>query len=119
MSCDGWDITTVEGLGNHRGGLGRVQERLAAFHGTQCGFCSPGMVMTMNSLLESSEETPSKEKIEKALSGNLCRCTGYRPILDAFKSFAADAPEEIKQKLADIEDVKIWYYVRRLRSVVS
>jgi xanthine dehydrogenase/oxidase len=101
----------VEGLGNHRDGLGRVQERLSSFHGTQCGFCTPGMIMAMNSLLEGgdSEETaagPTSAEIEKALDGNICRCTGYRPILDAFKSFASDDVSEADwDKVCDIEDI--------------
>ena len=76
--------------------------RLADYHGTQCGFCSPGMVMTMKSLIDSKEgaASPSKAEVENALDGNICRCTGYRPILDAFKTFASDG------KLSDIEDIK-------------
>eukprot|EP00095_Tigriopus_kingsejongensis_P005797 maker-scaffold88_size394946-snap-gene-2.26 protein:Tk05797 transcript:maker-scaffold88_size394946-snap-gene-2.26-mRNA-1 annotation:"hypothetical protein DAPPUDRAFT_313254" len=105
MSCHGWKITTVEGLGSTKVGLHPVQERLASFHGTQCGFCSPGMVMAMNSLRESQETEPTMDAIEGALDGNICRCTGYRPILDAFKSFAGDAPAELKAKITDIEDM--------------
>ena len=50
LSCDGWNIVTVEGLGDTKNGLHPIQERLAAFHGTQCGFCTPGMIMQMNRL---------------------------------------------------------------------
>ena len=103
LSCDEWEITTVEGIGSKRTGLSDVQGRLADFHGTQCGFCSPGMVMAMKSLIDSREgaAAPSTTEVENALDGNICRCTGYRPILDAFKTFASDAPG-----VSDIEDIK-------------
>ena len=52
LSCDGWHIVTIEGLGSTKEGLHPIQERLAAFHGTQCGFCTPGMVMQMNRLVK-------------------------------------------------------------------
>lgn len=65
-----------------------VQESLANAHGSQCGFCTPGFVMSMYALLRSSETPPSEEQIEEYLAGNLCRCTGYRPIIDAFRVFA-------------------------------
>nr|XP_054749459.1 xanthine dehydrogenase/oxidase-like [Lytechinus pictus] len=79
-------ITTVEGIGSCRDRLHVVQERLAKSHGSQCGFCSPGMVMSMYTLLRNNPK-PQVKDILRYLEGNLCRCTGYRPILDGFKSF--------------------------------
>lgn len=65
-----------------------LQESLARAHGSQCGFCTPGFIMSMYALLRSSQSPPSEEQIEECLAGNLCRCTGYRPIIDAFRVFA-------------------------------
>lgn len=87
-AVEGCHVVTVEGIGSGRLGLHPVQERLARAHGSQCGFCTPGFVMSMYSLLRSKPTAPTEEEIEEALAGNLCRCTGYRPILDAFKVFA-------------------------------
>ncbi|XP_056168904.1 xanthine dehydrogenase 1-like [Syzygium oleosum] len=81
-------VITVEGIGNRVHGLHPVQESLARAHGSQCGFCTPGFVMSMYALLRSSQSPPSEDQIDECLSGNLCRCTGYRPILDAFRVFA-------------------------------
>jgi xanthine dehydrogenase/oxidase len=69
-----------------------MQAQLANAHGSQCGFCTPGFVMSMYSLLRSTATPPRQEDIEEALAGNLCRCTGYRPILDAFAPFSVADP---------------------------
>ncbi len=102
-------MTTVEGLGSTAAGLSTEQDRLSKFHGTQCGYCTPGMVMSMHGLRKRTaakdSTEPVAEEVENLLDGNICRCTGYRPILDAFKSFSPDAPDDLKKKLADIEDL--------------
>ncbi|KAH7315284.1 hypothetical protein KP509_21G042700 [Ceratopteris richardii] len=87
-SVEGMHVITVEGIGNRQKGLHPIQESLASKHGSQCGFCTPGFVMSMYALLRSRKGLPSEEEVEENLSGNLCRCTGYRPILDAFRVFA-------------------------------
>uniref|UniRef100_A0A2I3H9A7 Xanthine dehydrogenase n=1 Tax=Nomascus leucogenys TaxID=61853 RepID=A0A2I3H9A7_NOMLE len=80
-------VTTVEGIGSTKTRLHPVQERIAKSHGSQCGFCTPGIVMSMYTLLRNQPE-PTMEEIENAFQGNLCRCTGYRPILQGFRTFA-------------------------------
>ncbi|XP_068627626.1 aldehyde oxidase 1-like [Battus philenor] len=101
-SCKDWDITTVEHLGNKLKGYHVIQTTLAENHGTQCGHCTPGWVMAMNSLLQCKKNLTMLE-IEKSFGSNVCRCTGYRPILHAFKKFAKDAPHW--EKIHDIEDL--------------
>ncbi|KAK9830775.1 hypothetical protein WJX74_006631 [Apatococcus lobatus] len=87
-AADGKHVVTVEGIGSLRSGLHPVQQRLATLHGSQCGFCTPGFVMAMYALLRATGGRPSEQQIRDNLAGNLCRCTGYRPIVDAFKVFA-------------------------------
>ncbi|KAG7267344.1 hypothetical protein CRUP_021563 [Coryphaenoides rupestris] len=84
-------VTTVEGIGSVARKLHPVQERIARAHGSQCGFCTPGIVMSMYALLRNNP-TPDMTHIEDAFQGNLCRCTGYRPILEGYKTFTKSAP---------------------------
>ncbi|RVE48162.1 hypothetical protein evm_007222 [Chilo suppressalis] len=105
MSCNNWDITTVEGIGNRKEGYHIIQKRLNHFFGSQCGHCSPGFVMNMYSLLNGSDHHLTEKEIEKAFGSNLCRCTGYRPILEAFKSLAIDVNQDLLRKVKDIEDI--------------
>ncbi|CAK1600928.1 unnamed protein product [Parnassius mnemosyne] len=85
----GLAVTTIEGIGSTQERLHPVQERIAKFHGSQCGFCTPGIVMSMYALLRNKNKINYND-IETALQGNLCRCTGYRPIIDSFKTFMED-----------------------------
>ncbi|XP_021526377.2 aldehyde oxidase isoform X1 [Aotus nancymaae] len=85
-SLYGAAVTTVEGIGSTHTRIHPVQERIAKCHGTQCGFCTPGMVMSIYTLLRNHPE-PTLDQLTDALGGNLCRCTGYRPIIDACKTF--------------------------------
>ncbi|KAL0419431.1 UNVERIFIED_CONTAM: Abscisic-aldehyde oxidase [Sesamum radiatum] len=105
FSINGCSVTTSEGLGNSKDGFHPIHQRFAGFHASQCGFCTPGMCMSLFSALANAEKTnqpqasPGFSKLtvseaEKAIAGNLCRCTGYRPIADACKSFAADVDME-------------------------
>lgn len=89
FSCHGWKIHTIEGIGDPLTKYHPIQKLLADNNGTQCGFCSPGMVMNMYALQASGPVTQSQ--IEDSFGGNLCRCTGYRPILTAFKKLGSDA----------------------------
>ncbi|XP_068632356.1 xanthine dehydrogenase isoform X2 [Battus philenor] len=85
----GLAVTTVEGIGSTKTKLHVVQERLAKAHGSQCGFCTPGIVMSMYALLRSCENIKFSD-MEVALQGNLCRCTGYRAIIEGYKTFVED-----------------------------
>ena len=86
VSVDGKHVITVEGIGNVKNPH-PAQERIAMSSGSQCGFCTPGIVMSLYALLRNGSD-PSELEVEEAFDGNLCRCTGYRPILDAAQSFS-------------------------------
>jgi aerobic carbon-monoxide dehydrogenase small subunit len=86
VEIDGHDITTVEGLGRDR--LTPLQESFLKHGAFQCGFCAPGIVLSATELLRRKPH-PSEREIQEAIAGNLCRCTGYKPIIDAIKAVSA------------------------------
>ena len=87
MQADGREVTTVEGLGGEE--LTAVQESFSRNHALQCGYCTAGMVMSATALLEENPN-PTREEIEHGIAGNLCRCTGYRFIVDAIEEAAME-----------------------------
>jgi carbon-monoxide dehydrogenase small subunit len=93
VQADGREVTTVEGLAKN-GELNPVQEAFVKNYAFQCGYCTPGMVITSYALLQRNPH-PSEEEIRKALAGNLCMCTGYVQIVEAVKEAAE------KQKTAN------------------
>uniref|UniRef100_A0A8C4QXE0 Aldehyde oxidase n=1 Tax=Eptatretus burgeri TaxID=7764 RepID=A0A8C4QXE0_EPTBU len=100
-SLDNRHVITIEGLGGQRQGFHILQKRMVHYNALQCGYCTPGFIMQMYSLL-AGKASPSLQEAEDLFDGNLCRCTGYRPILDAVKSFAEGQPGVV-----DIEDLKV------------
>ena len=95
MQADGAKITTIEGLA-HGDELSPLQQAFKKHHGLQCGFCMPGMLTTLHALL-SQEPDADEERIRDVLSGNICRCTGYIPIIEA----AMEAREAYRAKAGD------------------
>jgi len=85
--CDGSEITTIEGLASN-GKMHPMQESFKKHHGLQCGFCTPGMVMSAVDLLQKNKN-PSEQEIRDWLEGNICRCTGYQGIVAAVKDAAS------------------------------
>lgn len=124
-TLDGKALFTVEDLRQPDGSLHPVQEAMVECHGSQCGFCTPGFVMSMWSLYEkhghehscANKTVPSRDTISNALTGNLCRCTGYRPIVDAaVRMFEAPPPkapvnvEALAATLAKLERTDTFHY---------
>jgi carbon-monoxide dehydrogenase small subunit len=91
VQADGREVTTVEGLAS-AAGLHPIQEAFSAEHALQCGFCTPGMMLTSVALLEDNP-SPTDEEIRWAISGNVCRCTGYQNIVKAVHAAAAKLRE--------------------------
>ena len=87
VQADGCEITTIEGLSKN-GTLHPLQEGFHEMHGLQCGFCTPGMIMTAADLLKNNKK-PTEEEIRHALEGNICRCTGYHNIVKSIQ-YAAE-----------------------------
>ncbi|MBX6375764.1 MAG: (2Fe-2S)-binding protein [Acetobacteraceae bacterium] len=83
VMCDGANITTIEGLAKPDGTLHPMQEAFREYHALQCGFCTPGMVMSAIDLVQKNPQGLSEEEIRHGLEGNLCRCTGYHNIVKA------------------------------------
>ena len=87
VQANGHELLTVEGLANDTGELHPVQQAMHDHHGLQCGYCTPGILMTMTAFLKENP-APSEDEVREALSGNLCRCTGYQNIVDAVMAAA-------------------------------
>jgi aerobic carbon-monoxide dehydrogenase small subunit len=100
VEADGAKVTTIEGL-SPDGVLHPIQKAFLAHTSIQCGFCTPGMVVTAAALLKECPD-PSEDEIRKALAGNLCRCTGYRQIVDAIRDAAAAmrTKEAVREKVS-------------------
>lgn len=93
VEADGKEITTIEGLADGDN-LHTIQEAFIEHGGIQCGFCTPGMIMSAKALLDENPN-PTEEEIKKGIAGNLCRCTGYTKIIESIK---AAAQKQIKRK---------------------
>jgi len=105
-TLDGKELLTVEGLQGKDGGLHPVQQALVDEHGSQCGFCTPGFVMSLYEMYRNNPEA-SRQEIDDALAGNLCRCTGYRPIIAAAQSMHAQADDwDVRQHLNALAAVR-------------
>jgi aerobic carbon-monoxide dehydrogenase small subunit len=88
VQADGAEVTTIEGIGGPNGELSTVQQAFMDAHGLQCGFCTPGFVVSVTAFLRDNP-SPDETEIREALSGNLCRCTGYQGIIEAVRLAAA------------------------------
>ena len=90
QEAEGTDVRTIEGMANEDGSLGVVQQAFQDHHGLQCGFCTPGMVMSASALLDENPD-PTEAEIRDYLEGNICRCTGYHNIVKAIQAAAEES----------------------------
>lgn len=98
VQADGMAITTIEGMAGGQNDLHPIQQAFVEKHGLQCGFCTPGIIMSVHALLHEHPD-PSEEEIRHELSGNLCRCTGYQNIVEAVKL----AAERLQARQTEVE----------------
>ncbi len=89
LACQGSEVRTIEGMANPDGSLSVIQQAFQDHHGLQCGFCTPGMVMSAADLL-AQNPSPTEHEIRDWLEGNICRCTGYHNIVKAIQAAAAE-----------------------------
>ncbi|HEY4074410.1 MAG TPA: (2Fe-2S)-binding protein [Herbaspirillum sp.] len=82
VQAEGGEVTTIEGLAQANGTFSELQQAFTECHSLQCGFCTPGMLTTLTELLRENPD-PTEEQVRETITGNLCRCTGYQPIIDA------------------------------------
>lgn len=111
-NLNGKHLILVENLTNENNKLHPVQEAMVKFHGSQCGFCTPGFIMSLFSMYKNHRKV-NKEIIDESLSGNLCRCTGYRPIIDAAKSLNYKKDEDQFKKNQD----KIFNLLKKIKKI--
>ena len=93
IQADGKSVTTIEGIANSDDSLHPIQEAFQKHHGLQCGFCTPGMIITLEAFLKKNP-SPTENEVRKAISGNICRCTGYQQIVSA----ALEAADNLKKR---------------------
>lgn len=99
VQADGYDITTIEGLAPSPGELSVIQDAFCEAHGLQCGYCTPGMILSAHTLLQRTL-TPTREDIVEAISGNICRCTGYGQIVEAVEIAAERLRQSNTQRIS-------------------
>jgi carbon-monoxide dehydrogenase small subunit len=87
VQANGHELSTIEGLATKGGELNPIQQAMHEHHGLQCGYCTPGILMTMTAYLK-EHPSPTEDEVREALSGNICRCTGYQNIVDAMLAAA-------------------------------
>jgi xanthine dehydrogenase small subunit len=109
-TLDGKSVKTVESLRKGDGSLHPVQQAMVECHGSQCGFCTPGIVMSLAGLVQHNP-CPNRQQVNDALSGNLCRCTGYKPIVDATMKACQAGPAALK--IDDTADVPLLKEIQR------
>jgi len=91
VQAEGHEVTTIEGLSPNDGSLSPIQEAFRQCHGLQCGFCTPGFIVSVTAFLR-DHPSPTDAEVREGLSGNLCRCTGYQGIIAAVKMAASGVP---------------------------